>query len=136
MSVSISVGSDTWELGSSDFVHAFFSTIAARIEDDRWGERFPQLMRGLYGGDLRAERVVGALAELDRVERELQAFGPSAVVWDFEDRRRLPPWGDEIAPGITSLANYFVTSGGIPLIDVLRSALLAANDQRQGLRIT
>jgi 2,3-bisphosphoglycerate-dependent phosphoglycerate mutase len=46
------------------------------------------------------------------------------VVWDFEQRNVRPPWGDNISPTITSLADYFVTSDGRDLLAVIEEALL------------
>jgi hypothetical protein len=57
------------------------------------------------------------------------------VVWDIEDRSRRPPWGDDIAPEITSLADYFVTNDGKDLFEVLFAALDDAARTNQGARI-
>ena len=65
MAVGIKVGSITDEVGTSDFLHAFFSTVSGRLED-RWGARFPSLMR-LYDGSLPFDLAPEALAELSDV---------------------------------------------------------------------
>jgi hypothetical protein len=123
MSVTLRAGSSTLEVGSADFLNAFFSTICVRLEGQEWGVRFPVLMRELYGGRMPAAKCAIGLGELEVITRELEALPPSDVVWDFEDRGARPPWGDRIAPTITSLGNYFWTSDGKPLLEVLRSAL-------------
>lgn len=71
-----------------------------------------------------------AFHELAEVEQQLAAHPPDSVVWNHERPDLRPPWGDNIAPHITSLANYFWTSDGRPLLTVLRTALKAA-EQRQ-----
>jgi hypothetical protein len=48
------------------------------------------------------------------------------VVWNHEDRGAKAPWGDRIAPHIKTLADYFVTSDGQNLLDVLETAFTAS----------
>jgi hypothetical protein len=103
-------------------------------------------MKHLYAGRLEPSDADAALLELDLIQVGLQAFAPREIVWDFDDQRAErsearrcrepvasglpvvdrsahPPWGDRIAPTITSLANYFVTSDGKDLFEVLRTAI-------------
>jgi 2,3-bisphosphoglycerate-dependent phosphoglycerate mutase len=119
MSISIWVGNKRFEVGTASFLKAFFSTIYLRLEEGRWGSLFPVLMDEFYSGSLSAARCPAALAELGKVRNRLAEMPPSQVVWDFEDRTRQPPWGNNISKDITSLANYFVTSDGKDLITVL-----------------
>ena len=128
MTVGFEVGSITDEIGSSDFFHAFFSTIAVRLEP-AWGARFPVLMTKLYRGELRQVDAVPALDELATVQAELRAFAPSQIVWDIDDKAKSPPWGAEIAATITDLANYFVTSTGRDLIETLREGIEELRDR-------
>ena len=123
------------EIGSAAFLHAFFSTVAVRLEASRWGSRFPALLLQLYQGELPIDAVNQAQQELAIIEAELASFPPSDVVWDFEHRDRLPPWGSNIAASITSLANYFWTSDGHLLIDRIRHALTHASAQQSAVRI-
>ena len=53
----------------------------------------------------------------------MRRFSVDKVVWDIEDLGKRPPWGDDISPDITNLSNYFVTSEGEDLIEVLKLAL-------------
>ncbi len=133
--MSIWAGRDSWPLGASNFVQAFFSTVAARLEGDSWGTRFPNLMLQLYAGELPAANLDAAEVELDEIERGLGRLPPSALVWDFNDRDRPPPWRDDISPQVSSLGNYFMTSDGRPFFEVFRSALRAARSKRVPLRI-
>src|SRR5215213_2319712 len=122
MAVSLHVGNKSFEIGSSDFLHSFFSTIYVRLENNRWGNRFPVLMNHLYTGNLSPDLSSEAKKELKEIEVELAEFPPDEVVWDFEDRSLTPPWKNQISEQITSLSNYFVTSNGKPLISVLEQA--------------
>jgi len=128
MTVGIQVGSIIDEIGSSDFFHAFFSTVSVRLETE-WGARFPNLMRHLYDGEIRQEAASDALAELSVIRAELAKFKPDQVVWDANDRSKQPPWGFKIAPTITDLSNYFMTSTGRDLIATLAEALEALRDE-------
>jgi hypothetical protein len=123
MSVELWVADRGYVVGTADFLHAFFSTIAVRAEHGAWGSRFPGLMVALYSGNLPAEMVAQAQVELEAVREALRTCEPLDVVWDASDRSARPPWGDEISPTITSLADYFVTSDGNQLMDVLDRAL-------------
>lgn len=135
MSVSLWVGDRSWLVGSASFLHAFFSTVAARLEDEGWGSRFPTLMRGLYGGELSHGATGAALRELTAVRAELARLTPKHVVWDFDDRRAAPPWGSDVDPRVTTLADYFLTSDGKDLFAVFAEALEEAQRARRDISI-
>jgi len=128
MAVGIELGSVIDEIGTGDFFHAFFSTISGNLEPAGWGSRFPALMKKLYQGELAQQDAAGALAELDRVTAELAKLPVNKVIWDVEDRAKAPPWGNNIAKTITNLSNYFVTSTGRDLIELLREVLVELKD--------
>ena len=134
MAVGIKVGSITDEIGTPAFFHAFFSTVSSNLEDG-WGSRFPVLFKNLYQGNLDAGLAATAIKELNQVKEELAAIAPDKVVWDIEDRSTQPPWGSHISPGITSLANYFVTSTGRDLISTMIEALDDAATQNKPVSI-
>jgi hypothetical protein len=135
VAVGLRVRSNVWPVGTGDFLHAFFSTISARLEPDGWGTRFPVLMHELYAGELAAAHAPAALAELEEVREELRRHPPSDVVWDVEDRAKQPPWGDEISADITDLGNYFVTEDGRDLIEVVVEAIAYAGRAGASLRV-
>lgn len=135
MALAFCVGNLEWEVGSSGFLNAFFSTISYHLEPAGRGARFPALMRHLYNGSLTPDLADQTRAELDDVRRELQAYPPGAVVWDLADPTAQPPWGSDISAHITDLSNYFVTSNGCDLIDVLHEALDALQQSGQSLTI-
>ena len=75
------------------------------------------------------------MRELETIQKELERINPDQVVWDNEDRSKMPPWGDNISPDIKDLSDYFVTSSGKKLISVIKRALLDAIDERFELEI-
>jgi len=131
MAVSVTVGSITSEIGAPSFVHAFFSTISAHCEPDGWGSRFPYLMNELYQGRLSHLNAVQALSQLQQAKATLSRLPPAAVVWDIENRQSRPPWGDNIASHITNLGNYFVSSSGQDVFDLLAQSVAASAEQQQ-----
>jgi hypothetical protein len=135
LAVALRVRGHVWPVGTGDFLHAFFSTVSARLETQGWGSRFPVLLKELYSGELAGEHAPAALAELERLREELRRLPPSDVVWDVEDRSKRPPWGDDISPDITDLGNYFVTEDGRDLIDVAAEAIGYAGRSGARLRI-
>ena len=135
MALAAWVGRERFELGEPAFLKAFFSTVFVKLEGEDWGWRFPVLMRDFYSGRLSREKATAAADELAALREGLKAFKPEELVWDFEDRTRRPPWGDDISPQITSLGNYFVTSDGKDLLDVLQQAFTTAARKQQDLVI-
>ncbi len=135
MAVSLKVANILWPVGAASFFKAFFSTVAARLEPDGWGTRFPAVMDDLYKGELSPERASKAREELATIREELRAHPPSEVVWDIHDRSQQPPWGDDIAERITDLGNYFVTSDGRDLFEVLGEAVDFAAESGSALRV-
>jgi 2,3-bisphosphoglycerate-dependent phosphoglycerate mutase len=122
MGLSAWVGDKHFEIGSSPFFKSWFSTILTRLEQGRWGSEYPAIMNDFYTGRLSAAKATQALRELHAIRQRLRAFPPEDIVWDFENRAAQPPWGKKISPHITSLSNYFATSDGHDLVDVLEEA--------------
>ena len=57
-------------------------------------------------------------------------------MWDFENRKARPPWGDGISPHIVSLGNYFVTSDGKDLFEVLANTFAEAAMAKQDVVVS
>lgn len=123
MSVGFTVKYYWYQIGTGDFLHSFFSTIAYNLEGGKWGSKYPVIMNELYSGDLKSNRIELAIEELDLIVPELRKLKPNKVVWDIEDLTKQPPWGDNISSEITDLSNYYVTSDGADFITILRHAL-------------
>lgn len=135
MVVSLKVGFRLYTIGSPDFFHCFFSTVYKRLENDQWGSRFPIIMNNLYQGELSFDKVEQAIQELKEMQLEFRKFDPTMVVWDFEDLSKMPPWGDNISSEIHDLSEYFVTSEGEDLFDILFLALTRAYDSEKNVEI-
>jgi hypothetical protein len=135
MAVGLKLGSITDEIGRGDFLFSFFSTISGNLEPNGWGTRFPILLNKLYHGKLERIDASQALAELRIIEKELKQFTPDQVIWDIQNRDKLPPWGKNISLQITDLSNYFVTSTGRQLIPLIQKFLDELNDNGGLLQI-
>jgi hypothetical protein len=133
--IGLQLGSVVDEIGTSEFFHAFFSTISGNLEQDEWGSRFPTLLEKLYAGELIQSDAQSALKELDVVASELARLPSEKVIWDVEHPDRQPPWGKNISADITDLSNYFVTSTGRDLVGVLREVLEELRDRGGVLKI-
>jgi hypothetical protein len=128
MAVGFKVMFFWYQIGTGDFLHSFFSTVAYRLENGKWGSRFPVIMNELYQGKLKQANIDRALEELCIIKKELQKFSPEMVVWDIDDLSKQPPWGQNISKDITNLSNYFVTSGGDDFLSVFSHALAKAKE--------
>lgn len=126
MAVTLTAGTQVWDAGSSDELHALFSTCSRWLEPAGWGARLPTLMNGLYQGELPAEDVSAARRELGQAREALSGMSPSAVVWDIEDPSRRPPEGESVDPAIANLAEYFLNNDGQNLIAIIDAALVHA----------
>lgn len=93
MAVGFTVDFYYYSIGSADFLHSFFSTVAVNLEGGKWGSRFPVLMNELYQGKLPVEKTDIAFEELNTIREELKDFSPDKVVWDIDDLFKQPPWG-------------------------------------------
>ena len=123
MSLSFHIGDYSAEIGSSAFLHAFFSTICYRLEGGKWGSKYPEFMKELYQGKLEANNAMETLQEVMEIREKLKTFSPKEIIWDIDNLQKRPPWGDKISPHITNLSNYFVTSDGKDLFEVLIACL-------------
>lgn len=124
-----------YTIGTADFLHAFFSTVCGRLENGKWGSRYPYLMNELYQGMLSAEHLAAGAEELVQIKKNLARFAPNQVIWDIDDRSLTPPWGDNISDDITDLSNYFVTSDGNDFLTVFSAALDKARELNVPLTI-
>ncbi|PDZ94056.1 hypothetical protein CON36_35845 [Bacillus cereus] len=124
-----------YRLGTADFVHSFFSTISFHLEKEGWGTRYPHLMKELYNGRLEFRNIPNAIKEAKEAREKLKLFSPSEVVWDIEDLSKQPPWGDNISADITDLSNYFYTSGGKDMFEMLFKACNEAMELEVDLEI-
>ena len=129
------VGFYWFQIGTGDFLHSFFSTVALRLENGLWGSKYPVIMNELYQGELPANKTDLAIDELIQIKEGLRGLSSERVIWDIEDLSKQPPWGNKISPDITDLSSYFVTSDGEDFIGVLERALKTAAEEGDALKI-
>lgn len=135
MAVGLLVDCFYYELGHSDLVHSFFSTISYHLEKDGWGTKYPLLMDDLYHNELTWNDVPTVKANLKEIEQELSKLPFNLVVWVIKDLSLTPPWEDKISPKVTNLANYFATSSGKTFFEVFQTALNVAEEDKCNLKI-
>jgi hypothetical protein len=135
MAVGFEVANVVDEIGTHDFLHAFFSTISHHLEPKGWGTKYPELMNELYQGRLDRRHAEKALDDIREVRERLKAFPPRAVIWDIENLNARPPWGNNLSADITDLSNYFVTSTGRDLFEVTIECLEALASEGESMRI-
>lgn len=123
MSIGLKQGSVFTEIGPGGILHSLFSTIAVHLENGKWGSKFPLLMTKLYQGSLPASDADGAVVELSAIRLGLSKVPPVQVVWDIEDRKKQPPWGNVAPAHVASAADYFVTANGRNLLGELADGL-------------
>lgn len=126
MTVGIKVDFLWYPIGTGDFFHSFFSTICVNLEDNNWGSKFPVIMKDMYFGELTKEKIVAAKEELEYIKLGLSKIEPNKVVWDIENFKKMPPWGEKISKDITNLSEYFITVDGQNLIEVINKAFYEA----------
>lgn len=124
-----------YKIGTGDFLHSFFSTIAYRLENNKWGSRFPTLMNKLYNDDIEYNECKSVEEELSIIKKEFAKLSPDKIIWNINDLSQQPPWKDNIADRITSLANYFWTSDGKDMFEVFERALKASIEIKEKLII-
>lgn len=135
MAVGFKVEFFWYQIGTGDFLHSFFSTIAYNLENKNWGSRFPVIMNELYQGKMSAENVDKAITELEIIKKELKKYPPQKAIWDIDDLSKRSPWGDNISKDITDLSNYFVTSDGVDFLTIFLHALEKSKQMNCDLEI-
>ena len=135
MAVGFKVKFYWYQVGTGDFFHAFFSTVAYNLENGVWGSCFPIIMNKLYQGKIENKDIDQALEELKSIKKELSQLDPDKVVWDIDDLTKQPPWGENISEDISSLSNYFVTSEGNDFLTVFLHALKKAKEVGSDIEI-
>ena len=115
MATAFTVKYYMYTIGTADFLNAFFSTVCGRLENGKWGSRFPHLMNELYQGVLPVKHLAAGTEELSQIKQELAQFAPDQVIWDIDDRhgatisaRILPTSAITLSPvRETTFSRYF-----------------------------
>lgn len=135
MRIYLKIDTKKWEVGEQDFFFAFFSTVSFHLEPQGWGTRFPYVMNTFYQGSLPADILDNSEEEFRIILQELSKLTPDKVIWNIDNLSQSPPWGSRISTDITSLGNYFVTSDGKDLFEVIFEALSYAKQSGKTLTV-
>jgi len=74
--------------------------------------------------------------EFNLVRDALSRLDPSQIVYDEKDPSKLPPWGNDISPVITSCGNYLTTGDGNDLLAEIVKILVIAAYTKADVEIT
>ncbi|MDP4147419.1 MAG: Imm70 family immunity protein [Bacillota bacterium] len=107
------------EVGESDFLHAFFSTISFHLESNKWGSRYPYLLRKFYYDGLTSQEIPQALEELKDIRTKFSTMKSEEIIWDAEDLLKKPPISFLKGLQASILSECFITVGGKNLINRL-----------------
>jgi 2,3-bisphosphoglycerate-dependent phosphoglycerate mutase len=135
MAIQLRTADSSFEIGSSDLLRSFFDSIDVHLTKGIFGRKYPVVLGRFQEGNLAYEELDKAKEELEHIQKRLHKIPPGKVIWDKYDRSSKPPWGDDISPEITSLANYFVTSDGDDLFEIIHQAIATARQERSGITI-
>ena len=133
--IGLSVKFLFFSIGDGDFFNSFFYSIHHHLERDSWGDTYPCVFGEFYLGHVAYDRLPILDKELKEIQERLKLFSPSQVVWDIEDSNKNPPWGNELSESITDLSNYYVTSSGKDLFEVLFNAIEEAKKLRSDIKV-
>ena len=109
---TVSVNEKSVNLGTASFVHCFYSTVDKYVPKPE----IPHALDFLKNGKLDFPDCLEAAREFNVIRDKLSTLSPNEVIWDMDNTRESPPWGNNYSPIITSLGNYFITADGDDLI--------------------
>jgi 2,3-bisphosphoglycerate-dependent phosphoglycerate mutase len=135
MAICFEAGVLHYEVGTPEFLNAFFSTVKYHLCTDHVSDKYPRFFNNLYHGKVKCEDALDTIKEVEDIKLSLKEFKPEEIVWDIEDLSKSPPWGSDISKDITDLSNYFVTSDGEDLFSSLINALRKSYEEKVDLEI-
>ena len=90
------------EFGYSETLYSWFSTICYRLEDKKWGSKFPIVMNKLYYDEeygVPYEDLEDFKNELVTIKVEFSKLSPKDAIWSFEENIL------EVSPNMSNI-NY------------------------------
>ncbi len=108
------------DVGSAGDWICLYSTVLVRIGNNK---KWSGAIRFLETGNCAASDGYVVARQLNLIRDELSKIEPGKVVYDFNDPKQTPPWGDNISPVVTSCGNFFTTADGKDLLYELVSIL-------------
>lgn len=119
MSVGFRTSGIWTEIGESEFLHAFFSTICFHLESCNWGSKYPYLLKNLYYDKLEAKDAGHALNELKEIRTKLSTLDIKDVIWDIEELAKKPPTSFISNLKAPNLSECFISVGGKNIFNLL-----------------
>lgn len=93
-------------------------------------------MIDLYQGKVDVDKLQFVEQELQTIRNELSLLPVNKLIWNIDDLSKMPPWGTNISKDIRNLSDYYVTSDGNNLLDVLFKAINKAKELKSYLEIS
>lgn len=118
--LSVDVG--TWSIW-----YSIYSTAVIKLSDNV-KNKIPQALSFLKTGDCLYEDVRSTKEQFLVVINKFSSLSPTEVIWDLNKPNMAPPWGNYIAPTITSCANLYTTADGKDLFTEVVTLLSYAQE--------
>jgi hypothetical protein len=112
-----------------------FATIGYRLEPGGTGTRFPITMAQLRLGRLDPAKSDEAAVELDTIARELKAVPFRRAVWNLNNPVPIDDAKMPVNRSAISAYDYFVTTGGSPVLGVLRELVEESRRQQKPIQV-
>ncbi len=122
MVVGFSVKYFWYHIGRADALYSLFSTICLRLEDGKWGSKYPYIMNDLYNGKLEGKFVDVAITEVKKIKEGLKKLSFEDVVWDIEDLSMEAKFVYDVSDK-SSLLNFYINADRDNFIELLQKAL-------------
>ncbi len=110
--------SQIW-LDSGEHFLSFFSTIWNRLENRRWGSRFPVIMNKLFWGSADASDMDAFATELKIIQEEFRQLPVHKLTWNYERPDACPPDGMQFDAPVHTCEDFFCHYNGLDLFEKL-----------------
>jgi hypothetical protein len=126
MAVGFKVYFYWYQIGPSTLLFSFFSTVCLRLENNKWGSKYPFIMNELYQGKLKKENVDKAIPEINGIVKNFLKLSIDKAIWDIDNLDIEPPERPKITKDMKKLIDFFITNDGDNVVYLLNSALKRA----------
>lgn len=106
---------DAFWLDSGEHFRSFFSTIWNRLENRKWGSRFPVTMNKLFYGKADASDMDAFAAELKAIQEGFRQLPVYELTWNYEKPDACPPDGMQFDAPVHTCEDFFRHCNGLDL---------------------
>lgn len=103
------------EFGYSETLYSWFSTICYRLENSKWGSRFPVVMNNFYYDEkngVKFEDLEKFKNELKTIKDEFSKLSVKDAIWSFEENiYNVPNNKPNLNYNADNLSNFYVNTG-------------------------